>query len=287
MKTIYSIIYVTLNATLNEKVSIGLVMSNNEEFLFNYSFDKLKALRSLLSVEQYYIVREYLKALDKQTNSNNDSELFHKDFQKQFNREWMGEKYLSYLHSYSHNIIQVSQPKNIDISLNQENFKRIFEKYIYKVYKNEQRVKENTKEQLDTQVKTNLYPKIDKKVNFNRLITSSDIHNLLTSIQVNFIGVNGKPMVGQILDFNKNDYYLENDISRYISLTKALDLVEKTSGKYFVIGQEPISSEKKNHNIWKQVRESNFLDFVDIGEVQKIQEYVIDNDVRPYFAIDE
>ncbi len=37
MKTIYSILYVTLNAALNEKISIGMVMFNGQEHFYNFS----------------------------------------------------------------------------------------------------------------------------------------------------------------------------------------------------------------------------------------------------------
>lgn len=39
MKTIYTILYITLNTALKEKVSIGLLLSNGKDHIFKYSLD--------------------------------------------------------------------------------------------------------------------------------------------------------------------------------------------------------------------------------------------------------
>ena len=38
----------------------------------------------------------------------------------------------------------------------------------------------------------------------------------------------------------------------------------------------------KNFLIWKQICETKFLDFVDIDEVEKIENYLVDHNVTPF-----
>ena len=80
----------------------------------------------------------------------------------------------------------------------------------------------------------------------------------------------------------KQNHYLENDISRYISLTKAIEMDGK-KGKYFVLGQEPSVSNINNHHLWKDLRNAKIFDYVDVSETQRITDYIIKNEVKPYF----
>ena len=129
MKTIYSILYVTLNTALNERVGIGVLMSNGPEHEFKYSSEKLSIVKNILDDERYLLVRNYLKSMERDIalGKDQDTQLFAETTLK---HSWINEGYLSYLSKYSNNIIQFSSPKTTDIELNQTNFKRVF-KSIY------------------------------------------------------------------------------------------------------------------------------------------------------------
>lgn len=282
MKTFYSIIYVTLNATLNERVSIGLLMSNSYEHYFNYSGEKLLPFKSILDAERYSIVKSYLKSLEKEislSRENIDEFVEKRDFE----HDWLNENYIRYLSKYSNNIIQFSPPKNIDIELNSSNYRRIFEKYIFHYFEQVNRINEMD---IYSRVKVELFPKIEKRVNIERTITANDFENLFASIEVDFIGNNGIPVAGQTIDFEKKHYNLENDITRFVSLIKAIELKDNKKGKYYVLGREPLIKIDKNQNhlLWEQIRDSDFLEFIDVDEVGIVQEYIEDNNVSPYFS---
>jgi hypothetical protein len=280
MKTIYSILYVNLNTTLNERVSIGVVVSNGVKNYFKYSIDKLSAFKGLLSSERYGLIKNYLKSIEKQigdSSVNVSNQLFEK---KEFKNNWVNESYLTYLSKYSNNIVQFSLPKSIDVELNSNNFKRIFEKYIFR-YSEEINVTPIFN--VHSVVKTQLFPKIEKRVNLEKTLTSNDFDNLFAPIDIDFIGVNGIPVAGQTIDFEKKHYYLENDVTRFVSLTKAIELEGDCSGKYFVLGREPQKKINKNHFLWEQIRDTAFLEFVDVDEVGIIEEYIQTNNVKPFF----
>ena len=190
MNTLFSILYVPISATLEEKVSIGLIMSDGEQHFFKYSQSKLQAIKGLLDNESLSILKAYLKSLEKEINVivTNENKLFSMDIPSKAN--WINSSYISYLSRYSNNLIQFSAPKSIDITLTESTYKRVFEKYIFQY--NTIVSQENTPD-IYVSVKTKLYPRITGKVNIDRTLTSDDFENLFAPVEVNFIGVNGVP----------------------------------------------------------------------------------------------
>ncbi|RYU93823.1 hypothetical protein [Emticicia agri] len=267
MKAFFSIIYISVNNLSDEKISIGLIMSDNEQLFFKYSKTKLATLKNLFGNEKKAFIKTYLKALEKDISSDSSVK-----------ENWINNSYISYLSDYSNNVIQFSPPKNIDIELHIDNFKVFFEKFIFKY---EESSDITPIPNIFDKVRKDLYPKIEEKVNIDKIVTPTELENLITPIEVNFIGANGVPVTGQIFDFEKKQYFLENDISRYISLIKALDIKFRKEGKYFVIGKEPKIVE--NHSLWSQIKNADFLEFVDVTETKIIEEYIDKSGVTPLY----
>lgn len=276
MQSFYSILYITLNPALNEKVGIGLVMSYNNDYLFHFSREKLSVFKSIMESHQYYLINSYLSSLKKDFKAS-AGPLF-KDVKAS---NWVSESYISYLSKYSNNSIQFSRPKSIDIDFNNSNFKRLFEKYIYQF---DEKVEGVPGFDIRTKVKKELFPKIEDKVNLELELTSEHLENLIAPTEVDILGINHFPVAGQIIDFEKRHYYLESDITRFISLTKAIELEKNgDKGKYFILGKEPKKDIAKNHELWKHIANSNFLRFVDVDESEEVSEYLEAHKVRPFF----
>jgi len=282
MKTIYSILSIPLNVTLEEKISIGLVMSNGEDNFFHYSTDKLNALKTLINNDKFYFIKSYLKALENDINKEVSEELFYKDLST--SRDWINNEYLIYLSRYSNNTIQFSHPKRIDITFSKENFIKLFERYIFKYFHSEENRYKEVDNDVFYNIKTSLYPAIQENVNIDITLDSSDFENLFAPIEVNFFGMNNVPVAGQAFNFEKKHYNLENDVARYVSLAKAIELEGKVNGKYFVIGREPEKKNEKNHLMWEHIRDSYFLEFIDISEIGIVEDYIKDHSVKPYIS---
>lgn len=279
MKTIYSILYVTINAALNEKVSIGLVMSNNQEHFFKFSPEKLFAFKNILDPERYNLIKRYMLSIEQDflKDKRPINNLFNKN-NLEFN--WVSESYISYLAKYSNNVVQFSRPRTIDIDFNSINFRKIFEKYIFKFEELEPPKKEVN---IHSKIKENLFPKIENRVNLEISLTSVNFKNLFAPIEVDILGMNCIPLAGQTIDFEKKHYNLENDVTRFISLTKAIELDGHEKGKYYILGREPQNNIDKNHLLWEHIRDSNYLEFIDIDEYGIVEEYIKDNNVKPFF----
>jgi hypothetical protein len=280
MNTFFSIIYLTLNADLNEKISIGMVMSNSEKVIFKYSNTKLGILKSLIPHQNHSFLKSYFKNLDCELNFQFDENL-ELNIKREISNTWINESYFNYLNRYSNNLIKFSEPRTIDIPTNEESFNKLFSKYIFE--KEEEELISNKTNDIIYEVRNKLYTKIEDKVNIDAVVNPSDFKELIAPVNVNFIGKNDVIVAGQTIDFTKRFYNLENDLTKFISFTKAVDF-EKGKGHYFLVGDEPDKfTDKKNHAIWKHMAESKMIDYVSLDETEKIQEYINKHGVTPYF----
>ena len=134
-------------------------------------------------------------------------------------------------------------------------------------------------------VKTNLYPSIKNRVNWDQRIETGIIPGLILPVEIDFIGKNGKTVVGKIIDFNLSNFYLDASLANLFVLMKTLDAKEQ-SGNYFVIGNEPDKQFAKQYKTWQEVRSSKFLDFVACNETQRVIDYMETHDVKPYFEVE-
>ena len=60
MKTFFSIIYLPLSSDFQEKISIGMVMSDGLDSVVRFSDPKLNAVKHLISQHRYSIIKDYL-----------------------------------------------------------------------------------------------------------------------------------------------------------------------------------------------------------------------------------
>lgn len=279
MKTFFSIIYLPLNSNLQEKISIGLVMSNGEQSIFKVSNPKLHIIKGLISSNKFSILKNYFSNIANEIEPKIDE--FNFNIKSDSSNNWLNESYLDYLNRYSNNLVIYSEPREIETNVTLERFKLLFNKYVFE-YDEEISVVKH--EDILSKVRTNLFTKIEDRVNLNVTVSSNDFNELLTPVDVNFIGKNGVIVAGQTIDFAKRLYNLENDLTRYISFTKAVDYSCVNKGKYFLVGQEPNKIENpSNHRTWQHVRESHLVEYVDLSETEKIKDYILAKGVTPYF----
>lgn len=76
---------------------------------------------------------------------------------------------------------------------------------------------------------------------------------------------------------------MENDVTRFVSLTKAIELDGNVIGKYYILGREPQIKTDKSHQLCEQIRDADFLEFVDVEDIDLLHEYIVQHDVRPFF----
>src|SRR6056297_3244396 len=64
MKTFYSILSAVINPDSGEKISVGLLLSDGNRSLFDFSENRLSLLNSLIDKETKKFIRQYLKSIE-------------------------------------------------------------------------------------------------------------------------------------------------------------------------------------------------------------------------------
>lgn len=282
MKTFYSILYVPIRPEVKERLTIGLFMQSDKQVIFRYSSHKLEVLNHLLPKQAYNLLKLSLHSIGRSIDKvKQHYEVSVDSLIPEVNLDYnlVGEPYFQYLSKYNQNLIAFTPPQEIDISVNIDNFKKLFDKLIY-----EGELIQKTKHEKTDVVKNTrslLKPKIEKNVNWDFKVTNKHFSKLiLPSIKVDFIGKNGNYITGKTLDFEKPEHSLDNSIAKHITLIGAIKLARDQS-KCFIIGKEPNKKLKEQHLLWKNIKNSDLLDFVDVNEYERVSDYITSNDVQP------
>jgi hypothetical protein len=138
-------------------------------------------------------------------------------------------------------------------------------------------------ESVKSWVKSRLKPKIDERVTWDVLIDHQHLDSLIfPQIKFDFAGINGKLVVGQTLDFEKEYKTVRNELATLYTFSRN----EKDVSKTFVIGKEPDKSFALNHELWTQFRTLKSVTLVDgKSELEKIPAYLDEKGVRPYVCV--
>ena len=285
MSSFYSIVYLNIRPSLGERVSIALLLRDEQNLIFHQAPEKLEALKSILPGEAYSLARTLIKNLDNllsDTAIDNRRSAFLVDMGST-KQAFTEKSYLSYLATYGNNLLTFSEPKNIDIPTTEDTFTRLFQKYVHTGWESTQR--QPKRKSITKHVREVLYPKVKDRVNLDALITTEMVPGLVAPTKVNLAGRNEVNMIGQIVDFEKKrPDSLANDINRVLALVRALEEKDQ-EGKYFIIGREPSKSLSEQHSIWENVLDLPTFDFVSDNEVDRIDEYVEEHNVQPLIPL--
>lgn len=284
MQSFYSILLVPLRPEIHEQVSVGLLLRNERRIYFQFSNQKLKWLKAQLSAESFRLLSHSLKAIEKVLNTDFEHQkesMYLFPNETPIDHSW-DRNYISYLSQYNHNLLIFTPPQSISLDANTESFEKLFHLF----------VSETTEEPrsrrrilpIDQYLKENFYPKIENRVNQNFELSSQVIPTLIAPTTVDFIGQNERPVIGQKIQFSKRYDFVSKDIGEIIALNTAFERLNTQNGKYYIIGEEPSKvAFPKSHDIWKNIRKYEGLDYVDYRETDAISEYLENHNVHPFF----
>jgi len=275
MKTFYSILYCTIRPNVEERVSIGLFIGNERTCKFQFSNEKLLVIKGLFTESAFNMLKISLKSLQKLSVECETDVL-----NSYRGASTLKEQYFSYLSKYSNNLLTYSQPKAIDIHLNQNIFEKLFEKFIYQLPLSfEPPVKTIEK------AKKRLINSLAGRVNFDADIDNSKIPGLIVPAKVWFIGKNEVQVTGEAKDFNgQRPHIIQQQINAHLFLIDRIkDTPTGRNGHFFLIGDEPPKDFVENHKLWQAVKESSTLDLVPTNEIEKVENYMLEHGVEPLF----
>lgn len=285
MSTYYSIIFVTLKPATMERLSIGLLLFDKQNVYYKFSNSKLGVIKSLLGKDAHKSVSDTLKTIGFKSYEDNSNISHTRGFKLLKNVEVdisFTNTYVNYLSRYKNNLINYSEPKEIDIAVNDVNLLKLFKNYIGDIISEEKVSVLN--EELDPLrvFKQSFDLKVHNHFLEGRTITNIDVPNLLVPVQIDLVGRNGIDVFVQTIDTHSQPSTIIKDISTFY-LLKETYRKNNQPIKDFLLSKEPPQNMKKQHDLWMNIRKSNEFNYVDLSEAQVIIDYAEEHDVKPFF----
>lgn len=286
MKPFYSILYCPIRPIVDERLSIALIVRTESRVYFRFSHDKLKVIKELLPAPAFNLLKSSLNNIEHYIVAKeikNDPNQILIDGESKVPERFFQKEYFQYLNNYSNNLLHFSEPKSIDLKVSDEVFNNLYWKLIF-----ESDSIHDKKEPITTKIRKKVNYRISPHVNLDVELDSKHIKGLIVPTPVWFIGTNGVDVTGEIIDFEKQHNFLENDITRHVLLLRTLqdtpEYKKKGKGKHYFVGKEPKKSDRINHSLWSELRGLNYLKYVSPNEIQEITDYLTKKEVKPFIS---
>jgi hypothetical protein len=110
-------------------------------------------------------------------------------------------------------------------------------------------------------------------------LSRNEIPELLMTVNVDMIGKNEVPVFSQLIDFERQLNFIQQDVAVLEFLFNAL---EKQNPKSFLVGNEPDKSAyPKSHTAWNDLRNYSRFEFVALEEIERVKVYAEEHGVMP------
>mgnify|MGYP000872417108 FL=1 len=272
MKTFYSILSAVINPVSGEKISLGLLLSDGNSSLFDFSDSRLSLISSLIDKETKKFIRQYLKSIENVINKIDVNQDQLTIFEKEGKNLIINESYIGYLSTYSQNVISFSKPVAIDVKVEGHFFEKLFTKFI-----DEETVVEPSRRSSIQIIKTEFFPRVSRHFTIEKEFTPEHDKKIVLPVTIDLFGKNEIYVIGQFLDLEKSVYHIKNEYFDYHQLTEVFPKSHK-----FLISNEPQKTKyPQQHYFWNEIRKQKKHSYVDISELGTIEDYAINHQVVP------
>ena len=276
MATQYSILSVLIRPEIQEKITIGFLLMDENNVFFNFSKNKLAAAKSLLSSNAYKSLKDALYNINATSENQHLKEQPNTIISRKSNT--FSKSYIEYLSRYNNNILSFSSPKEIELDATIDIFSKLYRKFIDNSTIIEKKPLTNYIQRFKQEKRLIL----SKHFNIDRKVTNKEIPNLIVPVTVTFIGQNEVPTFVQSLDFEKRTDFLSNDISEILYLQRAFKDENKDSVAMSIINEPDRIKFPQQHEIWRQLRNTSGITHYDISEADAVIEYAEKHNVKPF-----
>lgn len=277
MKSYYSIISAAIRPQIGEYLTIGFCLIGENEVITDFSQQKIALVRQLMTENRYLgLTASVRNVLSAQKKLKSETGLW--DESTNIKNSAFSSEYLSYLSAYNNNIILFSKPLVIDVEANQQIFTKLFQKYIDKSYPAES-IHKFKKHNSFYKFKRERLPELRPYYNTEFRVTSDLFPELMMPVKLDLVGKNNTAVFGKSINLERITYHVREDLSNLLLLEKAVP-----DSKRFVISKEPNKIHfKEQHNIWQDIHKSSWFEYVDLSEVEKLEDYATSHGVLPLF----
>lgn len=198
MKTFYSILSAVINPVSGEKISLGLVLSDGNTSIFDYSRNRLSLINSLINPESKKFIKQYIKSIESIINRIDINQDQHSIFDVEGKNLVINESYIGYLSTYSQNVISFSKPVSIDLKIEKGIFAALYSKFI-----DEETEASKTENKVHL-AKSSFFPQIKNHFSTDKEFTAEYDSSVILPIKIDLIGKNEIYVIGQFLDLEKS-----------------------------------------------------------------------------------
>ncbi|MEI6454802.1 MAG: hypothetical protein WCO93_00815 [bacterium] len=274
MKTFFSILSAPIRPESGEQIALGLIMSDGEKSLFDYSLNKLGVIKSLVGEAQHHFIKKYLRSIENVINRVDVNDLEIIPWLQDQKNVVINEPYIEYLSVYNRNVLSFSKPVRIDMAVIQENFNQLFEKFVDLV---KTPVIGNLQQRNVSRVKETFIPLVSKYYTEKREVTPTEFPSIVIPVTIDLYGKNENIVFAQFIDMERSFNHIKTN---YYDLKELIKVIP--DAKSFLVSAEPeIEKFSKQHEIWDHIRSSRDFDYVDVSEVDVIREYAERHGVKP------
>ncbi len=271
MNTYYTIISANIRPEIGERISLGLLVVSEENIFLSISKTKLSIAKDLLPEHLYHGVKNEIIGIQETYNQfiqKDNSSLFQNDFPKPFT-----ESYIRYLSNYKNNVVSFSTPQKISIEINNNIFEKLYLQFIddelFSV-----KIEDDTKS--IEKFRQDFIPKLSNYYNLNYTVDNTILKGAIIPLKFDLVGKNEVEVFAKSIDLERRKYNVEHDINAFYPIK---DL--SRDSKKFIISTEPDKKYTSQHQIWKNLRSSDWLEYIDVSEAEKLQIYAEEHNVLP------
>lgn len=282
MKTFYTIVYSPFSVISQERLNLGMIMLDDQGIVrFRFSQEKLNRAKKLFSEEGFKLIKSFLSSIDKKLADKDKLISNSADF---------NIDYLSYLSKYSNNLVGFTDPQAIDVDLTHDNFDKLYSKYVF-VKESEEDFKKLSPISPISLAKDSLIPKVIDRVDVNVNLSADKYSFVMFDLHIDMMGKNDRPVLNQFVDFEYTPSKIRSEITDYLSIVKPFEIQAGKPGKFFLVGDEPSKELAKQHLMWQNLLSSplirkDILEVVPSNETERIEAYLEEHDVKPYFDVE-
>lgn len=280
MTTHYTILTVQIRPEIQERISIGFALFDDNQVFFKYSKHKLSVAKSLLSVGAYKLLNDAIRNIESSAinQKSKEKEFELTNFGKK-NKEIISVEYLNYLSRYNTNLLTFSSPKKIDVDVNNETFILLFKKYVDDIAESKKIKYDNI---IEVFKRENIV-RLKRYYNIEKQLSSDDIKGLIAPVKIDMVGKNEDPVYVKSVNLNREVHQIKNDLAQLAFLNIAY-AEQKVNAKAFILSAEPFESKAiSQHKIWNELRKNSQFEYVDASEAERVLEYAEDHGVQPLF----
>jgi len=269
MTTYYSIISAHIRPEIGEKISLGLLLVSGKNIFLSISKTKLSITKELLPDYMYHGVKNEIKGIQGTYNKFvKDNSLFQNE-----KPELLTESHINYLSNYKNNVVGFSTPQKMSIQVDKVVFNKLYTQFIdNELFEIE--IDENSKS--IEKFRRDFVPQLSHYYNVNFTVDNTILEDAIIPLKFDLVGKNEVGVFAKSIDLERRKYNVEHDVNAFYPIK---DLSPES--KKFIISAEPQKRYASQHQIWKNLRNSKWLEYVDVSEAEKLQEYAKTHDVEP------